>query len=116
MLHPRAVTRVLLTLGHADHIGDTAAIAKETGATVVCNYDLGIWLGHHQGVDKLEMGNTGGTISLDSFSATFVNAFHSSAQITQDGISHSLGSANGLMLHFEDEPSVAAHGRHRYLL
>jgi hypothetical protein len=100
------VTHILLTHGHADHIGDTAAIAKETGATVVCNYDLGMWLGHHQGVEKLEMGNTGGTISLDGFSATFVNAFHSSAQITEDGVSHSLGSANGLMLHFEDEPGL----------
>jgi L-ascorbate metabolism protein UlaG (beta-lactamase superfamily) len=100
------VTHILLTHGHADHIGDTAAIAKETGAVVLCNYDLGMWLGHHQGVEKLELGNTGGTISLDGFSATFVNAFHSSAQITTDGVSHSLGSANGLMLHFEDEPGL----------
>ncbi len=40
------------------------------------------------------------------FSTTFVNALHSSAQITEDGVSHSLGNANGLMLHIEDEPSL----------
>jgi L-ascorbate metabolism protein UlaG (beta-lactamase superfamily) len=65
-----------------------------------------MWLGHHHGVEKLEPGNTGGTISLGGFSATFVNALHSSAHITEDGVSHSLGNANGLMLHFEDEPSL----------
>jgi L-ascorbate metabolism protein UlaG (beta-lactamase superfamily) len=101
----KGVTHILLTHGHGDHVGDTAAIAKETGA-VVCQLRSGMWLGHHHGLDKLEAGNTGGTISLDGFSATFVNALHSSAQITEDGVSHSLGSANGLMLHFEDEPSL----------
>lgn len=52
------------------------------------------------------MGNTGGTIHLGGFSTTFVNALHSSAQITEDGVSHALGNANGLVLHFEDEPTL----------
>ncbi|WP_299864164.1 metal-dependent hydrolase [uncultured Hoeflea sp.] len=100
------VSHILLTHGHGDHVGDTAEIAKQTGAVVLANYDLAMWLGHHHGLDKLEPGNTGGTISLGGFSATFVNALHSSAHITEDGVSHSLGNANGLMLHFEDEPSL----------
>ena len=99
------ITHILLTHGHGDHVGDTVEIARQTGAVVLCNFDLGMWLGH-RGVDKLETGNTGGTISLGDFSATFVNALHSSAQITDDGVSHSLGSANGLMLHFDDEPGL----------
>ena len=66
---------------------------------------LAAWLGRH-GVKALEMGNTGGTINLGSFSTTFVNALHSSAQLTEDGVSHSLGNANGLVLHFEDEPTL----------
>ncbi len=64
-----------------------------------------MWLGR-QGITKMEPGNTGGTIHLGGFSATFVNALHSSAQITEDGVSHSLGNANGLVLHFDDEPTL----------
>jgi len=99
------ITHILLTHGHGDHVGDTVAIAKEKGAVVLANADLAAWLGN-QGVEKLEMGNTGGTVSFDGFSVTFTQAHHSSAQITEDGVSHSLGSANGLMLHIEDEPSL----------
>ncbi|MBW3098924.1 metal-dependent hydrolase [Pseudohoeflea coraliihabitans] len=100
------VTHILLTHGHADHIGDTADIARETGAVVLANADLAAWLGANRGVGKLEPGNTGGTISLGDFSATFVDAKHSSAFITEDGVSHALGNANGLMLHFAEEPTL----------
>lgn len=101
----KGVTHVLLTHGHGDHVGDTIAIAGETGATVLANADLAAWLGS-RGVKKLEAGNTGGTVGFDGFTATFVNALHSAATLTEDGISHSLGNANGLMLHFDDEPTL----------
>ncbi|NGO64420.1 metal-dependent hydrolase [Rhizobium daejeonense] len=99
------VTHILLTHGHGDHVGDTVRLANETGATVLANADLAAWLGS-KGVSKLEMGNTGGTVAFDGFTATFTNALHSSAQITEDGVSHALGNANGLMLHIDDEPSL----------
>jgi L-ascorbate metabolism protein UlaG (beta-lactamase superfamily) len=35
---------ILVTHGHGDHIGDTLAIAKRTGATVICNAEIGDWL------------------------------------------------------------------------
>ncbi|WP_159953297.1 metal-dependent hydrolase [Rhizobium sp. 18065] len=99
------ITHILLTHGHGDHVGDTIKLAKDTGATVLANADLAAWLGS-KGVDKLEMGNTGGTVHFEGFSATFTNALHSSAQLTEDGVSHSLGSANGLMLHFDGDASL----------
>lgn len=99
------ITHIVLTHGHSDHIGDTLAIANERDIPVIANFDLCMWLSK-KGLKKFDGGNTGGTIRLDGFSATFTQALHSSASITEDGISHSLGSANGIMFHFDDEPTL----------
>lgn len=40
---------ILVTHGHGDHIGDTVAIAKRTGATVISNFEITTWL-ENQGV------------------------------------------------------------------
>jgi L-ascorbate metabolism protein UlaG (beta-lactamase superfamily) len=40
---------ILLTHGHGDHLGNTVAIAKRTGATVISNMEISRWLGK-QGV------------------------------------------------------------------
>ena len=40
---------ILVTHGHGDHVGDTAAIAKRTGALVISNFEICNWLGK-QGV------------------------------------------------------------------
>ena len=36
---------ILLSHGHGDHLGDTVAIAKRTGATVITNAELSGWMG-----------------------------------------------------------------------
>jgi L-ascorbate metabolism protein UlaG (beta-lactamase superfamily) len=35
---------ILVTHGHGDHIGDTIAIAKRTGALIICNAEISGWL------------------------------------------------------------------------
>ncbi len=102
----KGVTHIVLTHGHGDHVGDTAALAKETGAPVIANFDLCMWLNQNHGVEKIDPGNTGGTMHHDGFTVTYVNALHSSAQITENGVSHSLGNANGVVLHFDDDPTL----------
>jgi L-ascorbate metabolism protein UlaG (beta-lactamase superfamily) len=35
---------ILVSHGHGDHVGDTVAIARRTGATVISNYEISVWL------------------------------------------------------------------------
>ena len=37
---------ILVSHGHGDHMGDTVAIAKRTGATVISNFEIANWLGN----------------------------------------------------------------------
>jgi L-ascorbate metabolism protein UlaG (beta-lactamase superfamily) len=50
---------ILVSHGHGDHVGDTVAIARRTGATVIANYEITEWLAR-QGVAKTHPMNTGG--------------------------------------------------------
>ncbi|MEC9373025.1 MAG: metal-dependent hydrolase, partial [Planctomycetota bacterium] len=71
-------THIALTHGHADHLGDTVAIAKRTGATVFAAFEITEYLGE-QGLEKLEPGNPGGQIKTDFGFIAFTQAFHSSS-------------------------------------
>ncbi|NJL50674.1 MAG: metal-dependent hydrolase [Blastochloris sp.] len=93
-------THILITHGHGDHVGDTVEIAKSTGAKVVTNYDLAMWL-CSQGVDKFDPMNTGGTTDQGDFTVTLVRADHS-ASLT--GVQVPLGNANGVIVQAPDEP------------
>src|ERR1700692_4688226 len=53
----KGVTHIVLTHGHSDHVGDTLDIAKSTGAPVVTNFDLCMWLGG-KGLQKFDPMNT----------------------------------------------------------
>src|SRR5436190_23886811 len=35
---------ILVSHGHSDHVGDTVAIAKRTGAMVVSNFEIAGWM------------------------------------------------------------------------
>ena len=67
---------ILLTHGHADHIGDTVAIAKRTGATAVAIVELATELAG-DGVDVRDP-NLGGTVVFDWGSVKLVPAWHTS--------------------------------------
>ncbi len=99
------LTHICLTHGHGDHIGDTVAIARATGATVIGNYEMIHWL-QQQGLEEVDMGNTGGTVSHTGFSVTWVQAFHSSATLDENGVLHHLGPPNGLVFHFDNDKTL----------
>jgi L-ascorbate metabolism protein UlaG (beta-lactamase superfamily) len=100
----KGLTHILVTHGHFDHLGDTVAIAQRTGAKVVTNFDLCMWVAA-QGVKNFDPMNTGGTTEQGGFSVTLVNAVHS-ASVMKDGVSQSLGSPNGIIVRAAGEPTV----------
>src|SRR5437870_3664832 len=89
----RELDLMLLTHGHADHIGDAVAVARATGARVVAPYELGVWL-EKKGLQHVTGMNPGGTIHALGLSATMVPAMHSSS-IEEDGRMVYLGVAAG---------------------
>ena len=50
---------LLVSHGHGDHVGDSVAIAKRTGATIISNHEIVSWLGK-QGVEKTHGQHIGG--------------------------------------------------------
>jgi L-ascorbate metabolism protein UlaG (beta-lactamase superfamily) len=68
---------ILLTHGHGDHIGDTVAIAKRTGAEVVAIVEIANELSS-EGLEKVHDPNLGGTVELDWGSVKLVPAWHTS--------------------------------------
>jgi len=68
---------ILLTHGHADHIGDTVSIAKRTSAHVVAIVEIANELGE-DGVGSVSDPNLGGTVRLDWGSVKLVPAWHTS--------------------------------------
>lgn len=90
-----AATTILLTHGHGDHIGDTVAIAKRTGAPVVAIVELAGELGE-EGVDVRDP-NLGGTVKFDWGWVKLVPAWHTST--TPKG---TVNTPAGLLISFGD--------------
>ncbi len=90
-----AATTILLTHGHADHIGDTVSIAKRTGAPVVAIVELANEVGE-QGVEVSDP-NLGGTAKFDWGWVKLVPAWHTST--TPSG---TVNTPAGLLINFHD--------------
>jgi L-ascorbate metabolism protein UlaG (beta-lactamase superfamily) len=71
-----AATTILLTHGHADHVGDAVDIAKRTGAPVLAITELAGELAQ-EGVETFDP-NLGGTVKFDWGWAKLVPAWHTS--------------------------------------
>jgi L-ascorbate metabolism protein UlaG (beta-lactamase superfamily) len=92
---------MLITHGHSDHCEDAAAIARETGTTVVASPELCAWL-ERQGVRHVRPMNIGGRQRLSGLDIAMVPAVHSSS--APDGTY--LGPATGFIVRFESDLTI----------
>ncbi len=69
---------VLVSHGHGDHVGDTVAIAKRTGATVISNFEITNWLAA-QGVQNVHPQHIGGGFTYPFGYLKLTIAHHGSA-------------------------------------
>ena len=68
---------VLLSHGHSDHIADCIAIAENSGAKCVCNWEIHEWL-NKKGIHNTHPMNTGGKWSFGAITVKCTAAQHSS--------------------------------------
>jgi L-ascorbate metabolism protein UlaG (beta-lactamase superfamily) len=92
---------LLVSHGHGDHVGDTIAIAKRTGATVVCNYEISLWL-QKQGLQKVHGQQHGGAHRFPFGRVKLTLAFHGS--MLPDGSNG--GNPCGFLITFNDGTRV----------
>jgi L-ascorbate metabolism protein UlaG (beta-lactamase superfamily) len=69
---------IFVSHGHGDHVGDTVAIAKRTGATVVSNFEIHNWLSA-QGVENGHPQHIGGGFDYPWGRVKLTIAHHGSA-------------------------------------
>ena len=95
---------ILITHGHSDHTGDAVSIARATGAHVIANYEVCLWL-EAKGIQNTAPMGQGGTQTIGGLAITMVNAVHGSS-VVEDGRVVSLGQAAGYVIRFEDGVTV----------
>jgi L-ascorbate metabolism protein UlaG (beta-lactamase superfamily) len=92
---------ILVSHGHGDHVGDTVAIARRTGATVVSNYEISQWL-QNQGLERVHGQQHGGGHAFPFGRVKLTLAFHGS--VLPDGTYG--GNPCGFLLTFRDGKTV----------
>jgi L-ascorbate metabolism protein UlaG (beta-lactamase superfamily) len=69
---------ILVSHAHYDHVADVPGIAQRTGATVICNFEMGNYY-LDNGLEEVVQVNPGGTFDAGFFSVRWTIAHHSSS-------------------------------------
>ena len=94
------VDYILVTHAHADHLGDTIEIAKNTGSKVITTVELAEYLTSFD-LDTHGM-QPGGAHKFDFGTVKMTPAIHGSS-LTVDGIPTTLGLATGIIIEADEK-------------
>jgi L-ascorbate metabolism protein UlaG (beta-lactamase superfamily) len=112
------VDLILLTHGHADHVGNTVEIAKKTGAKLVATFDLAKAMVKYKGYPEKQagfdsIGHFGGEIALldGEVKVAFITAVHggdleSGEGMPSAGLPVAAGDAGGFLVSVKDGPAI----------
>jgi L-ascorbate metabolism protein UlaG (beta-lactamase superfamily) len=100
----KPVDLILVSHGHNDHVGEVVALARATGAPVVCGFEVGVSLSA-KGLRNVSDMGIGGTQDLAGMRVTMTHAAHSSGIADGDQIV-SLGSPSGFVIRAPQFPTI----------
>ena len=105
MKKPPRCDMILLTHGHADHVGDVGTLVERFDPVVVGNFELCGLLEKQIGNGRFSGMNTGGTQVIDGVRVSLTQAFHSSSIDSPDGPIYA-GMPNGVVAGVDGLTSV----------
>jgi L-ascorbate metabolism protein UlaG (beta-lactamase superfamily) len=95
---------ILVSHGHADHMGDLVVTARESGAPVVAAVELCEWLAR-KGIQRVSPMNKGGSQEVAGLRITMTDARHSSGY-AEHGQMVYMGEAAGYVVRLEDGRTI----------
>ena len=96
---------LLVTHGHADHLGDALEIAQRTRPTWPAIHEMCLWLGHQlpEGAAEVIGMNKGGTVAIGGIKVSMTTADHSAGDWNADDqTTLYLGEPAGFVVELED--------------
>jgi L-ascorbate metabolism protein UlaG (beta-lactamase superfamily) len=101
---PPKVDVILVSHGHADHMGDLVLCARESSTPVVAMFELCEWLAR-KGVQNVAPMNKGGSQEVAGVTITMTDARHSSGFLDGGQIVY-MGEPAGFVIRLEDGRTI----------